>query len=70
MSLKLRQIQQVSSDLVLKDPDILDFLNLSDRYLEKDLEDAILSHKALSTSRWHNWEEIALLIPHDAPYSI
>ena len=39
---QLRQIQQVSPDIVLKDPYILDFLNLRDRYLEKDLEDAIL----------------------------
>ena len=29
-------------NLVLKDPYILDFLQLNDRYLEKDLEDAIL----------------------------
>ena len=28
--------------MVLKDPYILDFLELNDRYLEKDLEDAIL----------------------------
>jgi len=39
---QLRQNQQVSPDLLLKDPYILDFLDLSDRYLEKDLEDAIL----------------------------
>lgn len=39
---QLRQEQQLSPDLLLKDPYILDFLNLSDRYLEKDLEDAIL----------------------------
>ena len=32
----------VSTDVVLKDPYILDFLDLDDRYLEKDLEDAIL----------------------------
>jgi predicted nuclease of restriction endonuclease-like (RecB) superfamily len=29
-------------DIILKDPYILDFLDLKDRYLEKDLEDAIL----------------------------
>jgi hypothetical protein len=29
-------------NLLLKAPFILDFLNLNDRYLEKDLEDAIL----------------------------
>jgi predicted nuclease of restriction endonuclease-like (RecB) superfamily len=39
---KLRQDQQVFPDLILKDPYILDFLDLNDRYLEKDLEDAIL----------------------------
>ncbi len=39
---QLRQTQQISPDLLLKDPYILDFLDLSDRYLEKDLEDAIL----------------------------
>lgn len=39
---QLRQEQQISPDLLLKDPYVLDFLDLSDRYLEKDLEDAIL----------------------------
>jgi predicted nuclease of restriction endonuclease-like (RecB) superfamily len=39
---QLRQTKQPSPDLLLKDPYILDFLNLNDRYLEKDLEDAIL----------------------------
>lgn len=39
---QLRQTQKISPDLLLKDPYILDFLNLNDRYLEKDLEDAIL----------------------------
>jgi predicted nuclease of restriction endonuclease-like (RecB) superfamily len=39
---QLRQTQQLSPDLLLKDPYILDFLDLNDRYLEKDLEDAIL----------------------------
>lgn len=33
---------EVSSQLLLKDPYILDFLGLNDHYLEKDLEDAIL----------------------------
>ncbi len=32
----------ISQDVVLKDPYILDFLDLKDRYLEIDLEDAIL----------------------------
>lgn len=39
---QLRTEQQISPDLLLKDPYILDFLDLRDRYLEKDLEDAIL----------------------------
>ncbi len=39
---QLRQDRQISPNLLLKDPYILDFLDLSDRYLEKDLEDAIL----------------------------
>ena len=33
---------QISTSLVLKDPYLLDFLDLTDHYLEKDLEDAIL----------------------------
>ncbi len=33
---------ELSPNLVLKDPYILDFLQLNDRYMEKDLEDAIL----------------------------
>ncbi|MBU0710953.1 DUF1016 family protein [bacterium] len=39
---KLRDKDQITPNLVLKDPYILDFLGLKDRYLEKDLEDAIL----------------------------
>ena len=38
----LRKEDQVTPDLVFKDPYFLDFLGLRDRYLEKDLEDAIL----------------------------
>lgn len=38
----LRKEDRMSPDLVFKDPYILDFLGLQDRYLEKDLEDAIL----------------------------
>ncbi|EHA14455.1 YhcG family protein [Halomonas sp. HAL1] len=38
----LRQTGSLSHNLVLKDPYVLDFLGLNDRYLEKDLEDAIL----------------------------
>lgn len=39
---KLRDQNIASPDFVLKDPYILDFLGLKDRFLEKDLEDAIL----------------------------
>lgn len=38
----LRQTGTITPALVLKDPYILDFLGLQDRYLEKDLENAIL----------------------------
>ena len=38
----LRESDKISTDLILKDPYILDFLGMKDRYLEKDLEDAIL----------------------------
>lgn len=38
----LRHEQKPSPGLLLKDPYLLDFLGLNDRYLEKDLEDAIL----------------------------
>lgn len=42
---ELQQLKEqgvVHQQLLLKDPYILDFLDLNDRYLEKDLEDAIL----------------------------
>ena len=38
----LRQQDQLTPDLVFKDPYFLDFLNLNDRYIERDVEDAIL----------------------------
>lgn len=38
----LREGGRPSPDLLLKDPYLLDFLGLNDRYLERDLEDAIL----------------------------
>lgn len=38
----LREQDRVSPELVFRDPYVLDFLGLKDRYLEKDLEDAIL----------------------------
>ena len=38
----LSQSQELTPDVLLKDPYVLDFLGLNDRYLEKDLEDANL----------------------------
>ncbi|SDN47583.1 Predicted nuclease of restriction endonuclease-like (RecB) superfamily, DUF1016 family [Vreelandella arcis] len=38
----LRDVGQPSPQLLLKDPYVLDSLGLNDRYLERDLEDAIL----------------------------
>jgi predicted nuclease of restriction endonuclease-like (RecB) superfamily len=39
---QLRDADQLSPELVFRDPYFLDFLGLKDRYLEKDIEDAIL----------------------------
>jgi predicted nuclease of restriction endonuclease-like (RecB) superfamily len=39
---QLRDEDRLSPELVFKDPYFLDFLGLNDRYLEKDLEDAVL----------------------------
>ncbi len=39
---KLKDTGEVSQSMVLKDPYVLDFLDLNDSYVEKDLEDAIL----------------------------
>ena len=38
----LRKKDQLTPDLVFRDPYVLEFLNLNDRYLEKDVEDAIM----------------------------
>lgn len=38
----LRKEDRLTPDLVFRDPYVLQFLNLNDRYLEKDLEDAIM----------------------------
>ncbi|MDI9394127.1 MAG: PDDEXK nuclease domain-containing protein [Euryarchaeota archaeon] len=38
----LREQDQLTPELVFRDPYVLDFLGLKDHYLEKDLEDAIL----------------------------
>ena len=39
---QLREDDQLTPAFVFKDPYVLDFLGLNDRYLERDLEDAIL----------------------------
>lgn len=39
----LREQNKISPDLVFRDPYFLDFLGLSDKFLEKDLESAILA---------------------------
>lgn len=39
----LRKEKKVSEDIVFRDPYFLDFLGLSDKYSEKDLESAILA---------------------------
>ena len=39
---EMRNTGEYNQSLLLKDPYMLDFLQLNDRYLEKDLEDAIL----------------------------
>lgn len=38
----LKETGSIEPDVLLKDPYLLDFLKINDRYLEKDLEDAIL----------------------------
>jgi predicted nuclease of restriction endonuclease-like (RecB) superfamily len=38
----LKKEDRLTPDLIFRDPYILQFLNLNDRYLEKDLEDAIM----------------------------
>ena len=38
----LRDADRVTPELIFRDPYVLDFLGLKDRYLEKDLEDAIM----------------------------
>lgn len=38
----LREQDQLTPELIFRDPYVLDFLGLKDRYLEKDMEDAIL----------------------------
>jgi predicted nuclease of restriction endonuclease-like (RecB) superfamily len=39
---KIREMDQLTPDMIFRDPYFLDFLGLKDHYLEKDIEDAIL----------------------------
>ncbi len=51
----LRKENLFTPDLVFRDPYVLEFLNLNDHYLEKDLEDAImreLEHFLLELKDW------------------
>ena len=48
----LREEDRISPNLVFRDPYLLDFLGLKDRYLEKDLEDAILREMEAFCWRW------------------
>lgn len=41
---KLRDKEEINPDLVFRDPCFLDFINLSDKYSESDLENAILDN--------------------------
>jgi predicted nuclease of restriction endonuclease-like (RecB) superfamily len=43
----LRKTDQISPDIVFKDPYFLDFLGLRDHYIEKDVEDGILREMEL-----------------------
>ncbi len=56
----LRDQGVLGPNLVLKDPYVLDFLGLRDRYLEKDLEDAIL--RELENFCW-SWGPASALSP-------
>jgi hypothetical protein len=47
----LRAEDKLTADLVFRDPYFLDFLGLKDRYLEKDIEDAIMLHDAIQHAR-------------------
>ena len=51
----LRTEDQISPNMVFRDPYILDFLGLNDRYLEKDLEDAILRETRNLPARTWQW---------------
>ena len=53
----LRDEDRMTPDLVFRDPYFLDFLGLKDRYLEKDLEDAILRERDRLEHLSHTDEE-------------
>ena len=67
---QLREDDRLAPALVFKDPYVLDFLGLSDRYLERDLEDAILREietflLELGQSGIHVAEDLTVLPPQD-----
>jgi len=45
----LRKKDQLTPDLVFRDPYVLEFLKLDDRYIEKNLEDAIMRECSFRT---------------------
>jgi hypothetical protein len=57
----LRDEDRVSTDLVLRDPYLLEFLGLKDTYQEKDLEAAVLRGWSSSSWSWvadsHSWPD-------------
>ncbi len=56
----LREKGEYNQSMVLKDPYILDFLDLNDRYMERDLEDAILREiRTVFTGTWAGFTFVA-----------
>lgn len=58
---KLRHEGELTPELLLKDPYVLDFLGLNDRYLEKDLEEERkrIGHDGLAIVKSFFYEHIA-----------
>ena len=60
---KVKAARQLSPDLVLKDPYILDFLGLSDQFRERDLEDEQIELLELGKCGIHVAEYLTVLPP-------
>ena len=58
---QLKDGEALSTDLVFRDPYVLDFLGLKDTYSEKDLESAILNE--LQTVYYRNGNRFSLPCP-------